>query len=570
MPTPIRPKKANGNQVNTWWIRKKVPLKLRNVVGRSEVWRSLKTTDLRTANQRIGQVSASIEAEWAGLVAQADNSKKPKAAMLESPPLSFRARLALQRVVHETARDAYIDEPQGFALMRMTAALPDPEESDGAAALDETISDFLEREGANPSPAEIEGFRPLYLKAWLDAVSDVRRAANKDYSEHPELAKLPQRIPMALDFIKWFESYCENGGLKKGVNGPTAKRWRPKIEAFCKFVGHRDLTRMTTDDCYNWADHLKEMKFSIRSIKGVWIASIRSVAAYAVERRKLKVNPFSGVRIRGNDKPREDNRLGFSDEQALKILTHTLDTPSHLTSPEMRAARRWVPWICAYSGARVNEITSLLPTDVRKDPETDIWCIYLRREVTKANYKRIIPIHSHLREQKFLEYVDARRRLGLPLFYDPARVKREESASPIWHKVAERIGKWVRESVRVTGVKPNHGWRHRFRAVARHVEMHPEIVGFILGHGGTDDDEEIQKVAMQYGDPWVKTLSKNIEKYSRYEIAALNEVPAPHKRVRRKRAEIAIADAAKAARKAARATRAPDLGGRFRESRKRS
>lgn len=70
MPTPIRPKKANGSQVNTWWLRKKVPEKLRPLVGKSEVWRSLDTTDLRTANQRIGQISAAIEADWARLSAQ--------------------------------------------------------------------------------------------------------------------------------------------------------------------------------------------------------------------------------------------------------------------------------------------------------------------------------------------------------------------------------------------------------------------------------------------------------------------------------------------------------------------
>ena len=45
---------------------------------------------------------------------------------------------------------------------------------------------------------------------------------------------------------------------------------------------------------------------------------------------------------------KEGDERGFDPEQALTILTATVATPSHLISAESRAARRWVPWICAY------------------------------------------------------------------------------------------------------------------------------------------------------------------------------------------------------------------------------
>jgi hypothetical protein len=37
--------------------------------------------------------------------------------------------------------------------------------------------------------------------------------------------------------------------------------------------------------------------------------------------------------------------MGYSFEEAKKILTATLAEPSHLISVEMRAARRWLPWL---------------------------------------------------------------------------------------------------------------------------------------------------------------------------------------------------------------------------------
>ena len=153
------------------------------------------------------------------------------------------------------------------------------------------------------------------------------------------------------------------------------------FKAFCDFVGHTDLSRMTRDDAYRWVDHLAEKDIAKKSIREVWIASLRAVAGFQIERGKLTTeNPFSRIRVRGVKSTKDSNKKGFSDAQAEKILTATLATFSHLTTPETRAARRWIPWICAYTGARVNEITSLPPSDVRPDEETGIWCIYLRPE----------------------------------------------------------------------------------------------------------------------------------------------------------------------------------------------
>lgn len=371
----------------------------------------------------------------------------------------------------------------------------------------------------------------------------------------------PQRPPgirhrPALDFIEAFETYSKLGDLKGGEFGPTAKRWRPKIKAFCTWLGHRDLARVTSDDGIRWMDHLIAEKFAAKSVRDVWLASIKATAGFMVERRQLKVNPFAGVRVRGVRSTKESNQKGFSDAQAKAILTATLATPSHLISVEMQAGRRWVPWICAYTGARVNEITSLRPSDIRRDPETRIWCLYLRPEVTKGAYERVIPIHSHLIAQTFLDYVEKRRKAKLPLFYHPGRARGGTNANPQWQKVGERLGEWVRELLRITGVSPNHAWRHRFKSVARHVHMHPDVESFITGHGGSDSEDERQKISIKYGDKWVKTLSQAIEMYPRYKIAALSKPAEPHKRTRRTLAQIADDEAAMAARKTSRATRA--------------
>lgn len=64
-----------------------------------------------------------------------------------------------------------------------------------------------------------------------------------------------------------------------------------------------------------------------------------------------------------------------------------------------------------------------------------------------------MPVHKHLLDQKFMVYVEARRKLGKPLFYDPVRARGGKGANPQWQKVAERLGEWVRETLKITDVQ---------------------------------------------------------------------------------------------------------------------
>jgi len=298
-------------------------------------------------------------------------------------------------------------------------------------------------------------------------------------------------------------------------------------------------------------------------------AALSATAGFMVEQTKLGTNPFLGMKVRKNDPhrasapgaekeqqalPTKPPRKGFTAEEARIILTGTLDTPSHLISVEMRAARRWLPWLCAYSGARVNELTSLHPTDITPGPGK-IRCMHIKPSLEKTEQWRVVPIHSHVIEQKFLEYVEERRKLNKPLFYDPDRSRGGTPGNPQFKKVAERIGEWVHGlGIPKGGVRPNHAWRHLFKSVARHVRMDREVEGFITGHRPKDS-----KASNDYGDRWIKTMSAEIERYPHFKIAALRKRPAPHKRHRRTNAEVALAKAAKEARMAARATRAPDV-----------
>jgi hypothetical protein len=60
-------------------------------------------------------------------------------------------------------------------------------------------------------------------------------------------------------------------------------------------------------------------------------------------------------------------------------------------------------------------------------------------------------------------------------------------------------------------VAPNHGWRHRFSSLARHVDMHVDVQNIIQGHVG-------DRTAADYGDAWAATAHREISKIPRYDV----------------------------------------------------
>jgi integrase len=554
IPTAIkRPTSKN------YWIRKKVPADLRPLVGKTEIWASLGTKDERQANIKIGAVNAAIETRWARLRAEAARGRCSAPPLVPEPfKLTHQDLHALRGEEQTKMRNHWMkDPPTGFGRLRMT-----PGGDEETLQLD--AIDLLERGGYEASPANVERLVPLLIQARREAVADVEHARTGDYDKIADLSRIPERTTPALDFVAGFEEYAAKGGLRGGSEGRTATRWRPKVKEFCRFVGHRDLKKMKTSDGYDWVDELIQKGIPRDSIRKVWIAALSATAGFLVERRKLDQNPFLGIRVRDKDESEDEDqdqpqqdppRKAFTPQEAKKILTATLVAPSDFISIEMAMARRWIPWMCAYSGARINELTSLRPEDI-VPYGIGIWAMRIKPSLEKTKTWRVVPIHSHIIEQgpegkRFLDYVRIRGKLKKPLFYDPERRRGGTVRHPQFHKVAERICEWVHGLGIPYDVKPNHAWRHLFKSVARHVHMDREVEGFITGHRPKDSN-----AGNDYGDRWIETMAAEIEKYPRFEIDALNRPPVPHKRRRRTDFDVELAKAAKERRKAARAARA--------------
>lgn len=300
----------------------------------------------------------------------------------------------------------------------------------------------------------------------------------------------------------------------------TVKRWRPVMDHLIAFLGHDDASKITRKNVIAWRDALLseedkegERIRTARTVKETYLASLIVVLGFAKENDRIKANVAADVVVRVPKRVRLRDP-DFTKDEARLILGASLEPQPDSLAPEHRLARRWVPWLCAYTGARVNEMTQLRALDVRQIE--GVWTINITPEAggVKSGKARIVPVHEHLIEQGFLDVVKAQGK-G-PLFYNPERGRGGKDANPHFKKMGERLAAWVRKlGVDDPDVQPNHAWRHLFKTTARSVRMDPEARDTIQGHAM---DSEGKK----YGVYPLPLLAEELAKLPRFKT----DVPA--------------------------------------------
>lgn len=154
---------------------------------------------------------------------------------------------------------------------------------------------------------------------------------------------------------------------------------------------------------------------------------------------------------------------GLSVEETTALLNHASRyVPSKRENPKTTAAKRWAPWLCPYTGARVGEIVQLRKQEVRS--ENGVWIINITPEAGSVKDKeaREVVLHAHLVELGFTRFVERSKAGYLFLNAAPGRDIRG-----VWRAVKNRLVSFAREVVTDLKVAPNHGWRHTFKTVGR-------------------------------------------------------------------------------------------------------
>jgi integrase len=262
----------------------------------------------------------------------------------------------------------------------------------------------------------------------------------------------------------------------------TVTRYTGIITQLIAYLKHDDAERLTDADIVRWHGELMTSGIVTHDtfIKA-YRAAISTIYAYGMTAqggKLVKHNPAAGLLLEG-PKKQQSRPKSFYAEEAHSILTHALSALSagNNYSDINRAAMRWVPWICAYTGARAGEVCQLRKQDFI---EIDgVMCIALLPDAgtIKTGQFRHVPLHPHLLEQGLWQFAGSAK--AGPLFYNGSL----KSAQP-WVQTVQILGEWVRAVAKVTDprIGPNHAWRHWFKSKGRTAGIDNVYLDAICGH----------------------------------------------------------------------------------------
>jgi integrase len=514
MPRPLKHKKTGVYQ-----LRRRVPADLVKLVGKKEVKVSLGTKDPAEAKARHFAEIFKLEERWANLRKgqQALSGKQVQALVGDI----YRAKVAEHADdpgSPEIWRRLAVDDRRLQDLRRRTAGKPSAlrlatgwseAEAVVRARYGEAVDGFLADKGIVVTEEDRRRIVLAAAEATRLAHESILRNAQGDYSPDGNANRFPPLTSAAgpIRFAPIWADYQRQNKLSPA----TVKRWSPILKKFVAFVGVDDLSRITTADVIRWRDKMLSEGADLDpiTVRDVYLAAPKALLGFASDQSKIGVNPAANVTVRVGKK-KKVRRLGFSLEEANVILSASLAPQNDLSSQGLKDARRWVPWLCAYSGARVNEITQLRVQDICLSE--GIWVMKVSSDAgtVKTSEGREVPLHGHVIEQGFLDFVRSKR--SGPLFYETNPRRRASAANPPYVKVGGKLAEWVRAiGVTDTNVQPNHGWRHRFKTVGRGVGIESAKLDAIQGHAPRTEGEE-------YGGFLPTALKPEIEKIPRYDV----------------------------------------------------
>lgn len=344
----------------------------------------------------------------------------------------------------------------------------------------------------------------------------LKRNTAGDYSPDAALSRFPTFVAPARPapvpdgrhtvtsvFERWTVKFAD----KRAAS--TIRRYGPSVASLAAFTKGRDLRLVTQDDIHDWAKHRRDVDgIGAGTVNGNDLVAAATLFSWAMTRdggRLRTNNPVTGVKLDLPKRQAQRERT-FRQAEIGTILLAARAVSPNPRYPRASASRRWVPWVCAYSGARVQEVCWLSKRDVWN--EGGDWV--MRFPQTKTGDARRVPIHSDLEREGFVRFVEA----APDGFLFVGDVERAEAASRSAPELrAAELAAWIKRKADLeAGVSPNHAWRHTFVTRAEGAGISKRHSGAITGHNKRKDASD------GYFDPDIGQLKVEIEKLPAFQL----------------------------------------------------
>jgi len=491
-------------------LRKPIPAQYREAAKRlygvgTELTVSLGTKDPKEALRLAPRYLEELERKLAAIRAEAESPPQRLSHMQVHAIAGdyYKARIA--------AEEAEPGKRENWQLVREDLLDACPRDDATGAWLDyePTGRDITEAESLLAEReiiADGASVRATAQALWLAKVQlaeTMLRRATGDYGpdeyamRYPDASAMPRK---ASDKPAWgkpsvtFEDAVRGWSLNAGYNPdatpiPRAYHERSRTaERLATFLGHDDVSQVTRDDAVRWKEDMLTNGKKRASTIGNDISEMSAVWRWAIAHGKATENPFKGILPPAKVRKKKTKKRPYTTDEARLIL---------LTSRLARGALRFLPWVLAATGARLNEVCQSHKEDVveydglpflrlHAEEADDRAAGEAPRSLKTESSERSVPLHPRLLAEGFLDYV-ATLPPGSALFPDIRPDKRYGRRGNNAQKI---MSKWIKTAVGIVdpAISPSHSWRHWWIDQARRAGLHGEVRHTITGH--IDDENE--------------------------------------------------------------------------------
>jgi len=520
-----------------FWLRKRVPSDLVTRVGRAIEYFSLKTREPDEAKQRHAEAVARLEAQWAelrrsdsaaGSVADAEEVTTPR--RLSEREASERAQwmyahwLSLHR--ENPSQQRFWPTDLYRHLWRSPDRCLEPRR-DGSVAV-RSVLGFAQAEKVAELEAwcrnqaetvlvvnDIEADEASTLRVAKAVAAQIQRASltletlSRGEPDEPRATSMPAQAttpsasPMkAIGLIELVEAWWREAE-RTGKSESTRESYTNTIKQLIAFLGHDDAHRVTVEDVRRFKDHRLTTRkangqlLSPTTVKNSDLAALKSVFGWGVVNGRLLENPATDVTVARVSKVKLRERE-FTSEEARQLLHAASTLKRGKELPQTFAAKQWIPWVLAFTGARVGEIAQLRRQDLMQvdlDGHLEgVWVLRITPEAGRVKTKqaREVPLHPQLVDMGFARFVSAASEERLFLVPDA----KGDIAGPL-QGLKNRLSEFAREHVPDPGVSPNHSWRHRFRTIATDAGISGNVIDAICGWSAKNVGERYGSVSLK-------------------------------------------------------------------------
>lgn len=488
----------NGRE--SFYCRVTIPLRLWSLVGRKDVWRSLKTTDRDLAEIRAAKWRASGRRLFLIL--------KRQRGLMNKRTIDDLVQNWLDELLDEEVKwTPHLDED----LADYAELLHEQRLDNQWRRMSEQADDLLKAAGLTLDHGDtlfrllcqrlLEGhieytriqrdrlqgnYRPFNHHGALNLTVSAAPPSFRSEASPPTppapppitLATKPEasRTCPFMDVVTLY--FKEN--IPRSQR--SASQIRLEFERFLKVIGgNHPIGDITKEDCRRYKEHLlHERKLRLVTVIK-WLGMVGAIYRWASKQGFVpdRYNPVDGLApSMKRAKAEVQGYRDYTDEELLTVFSSEEFQKQRLKHPEWY----WPILICLFTGARREEVCQLALADIQEQdgiPFFNITDSGKDQMLKNDSSRRKIPIHSSLIALGFMDYIKGlRHQRGITRVF-PQLTKSKGT-------YGNAVGKWYTRLIREVGLGDKglvlHGLRHSFITRLSDVGVSEKLRMTLAGH----------------------------------------------------------------------------------------